>query len=102
MLFGTPAMLDAARPPVGPDGLALADAARLPLILPGEGHGLRDLIKRQAMAVGAELNAVIDVDSYQNIKDLVIEVWAFPSCRRTPSSPRSVRAGCNRIRSPSR
>lgn len=75
--FGTPAMLDAARPPVGPDGLALADAARLPLILPGEGHGLRDLIKRQAMAVGAELNAVIDVDSYQNIKDLVIEGLGF-------------------------
>ena len=48
-----------------------ARAARLPLILPGPSHGLRELLARQAARVGVELNTVIDIDSYGNIKELV-------------------------------
>lgn len=48
-----------------------ARAARLPLILPGPSHGLRELLARQALTVDIELNTVIDIDSYGNIKELV-------------------------------
>lgn len=75
--FGTPLMLRDVRAEVDPDGIQLAAAARLPLILPGEGHGLRDLIKRHAVIANAELTTMIDVDSYQNIKSLVLEGLGF-------------------------
>lgn len=75
--FGTPAMLrDAGLPPGGAE-ISLAAAAGMALILPGQGHGLRDLIERHALAAGAEVNAVIDVDSYHNIKALVLEGLGF-------------------------
>ncbi len=48
-------------------------AAGHPLILPGQGHGLRDLLDRVADRSGHDLNTVIDVDSYSNIKSLVVE-----------------------------
>lgn len=55
-----------------PDGsLPLARALQADLILPGEGHGLRALLEREAAALGQSLATVIDVDSYQNIKALV-------------------------------
>ncbi|OWJ73068.1 LysR family transcriptional regulator [Haematobacter massiliensis] len=73
--FGTPDMLKQAG--LTAADLPLAAAADMPLILPGEGHGLRDLIKRHATATGCALTAVIDVDSYQNIKDLVLEGLGF-------------------------
>lgn len=59
-------------PPVD-SALPFAQAARLPLILPGKGHGLRELLNRHAEAASAPLNTVIDVDSYGNIKALVEE-----------------------------
>jgi len=45
--------------------------AQLPLILPSEAHGLRELLERQAMSFNLQLNTIIDVDSYSNIKELV-------------------------------
>ena len=69
--FGTPALaLRDGLPPAGTD-LPFAEAIRHPLILPGEGHGLRDLLMRHARGDDERLNTVIDVDSYNNIKSLV-------------------------------
>ena len=45
--------------------------AQLPLILPSEAHGLRELLERQAISFDLRLNTIIDVDSYSNIKELV-------------------------------
>lgn len=58
-------------PPESP--IPFAQAAAMPLILPGEGHGLRDQLERVALTTGEKLNAAIDVDSYGNIKSLVRE-----------------------------
>lgn len=59
-------------PPSGTP-VAFADILDKPLILPGESHGLRDLIANQALALGQALETRIDVDSYGNIKKLVKE-----------------------------
>lgn len=75
--FGTPTMLRDAGLPADGAGLPLALVAQNPLILPGKGHGLRDLIDRHAAAAGANVNPVIDVDSYSNIKALVMNGLGF-------------------------
>ena len=64
---------DEARPGLPPPEaeIGFAEAARLPLILPGPSHGLRELLARQALTVDIALNTVIDIDSYGNIKELV-------------------------------
>ena len=56
-----------------PEGTALdfATIAELPLILPGESHGLRTLINSEIENLGLELSTVIDVNSYKAIKTLV-------------------------------
>lgn len=54
-----------------------AQAVRLPLILPGPSHGLRELLARHALTVGIELNTVIDIDSYGNIKELVRDGFGY-------------------------
>ncbi len=59
--------------PLPATGLDFARIAAMPLILPGRGHGLRDLLDGLAEQAGLELNAVIEVDSYSNIKMLVAE-----------------------------
>ena len=51
--------------------MPFAQLAHYPLILPGRGHGLRDLLERMAQAGDITLNTSIDVDSYSNIKTLV-------------------------------
>lgn len=51
--------------------LKLQDVASLPLILPGQDHGLRSLVDQYAQASEVELNISIEVDSYTNIKELV-------------------------------
>ncbi len=43
----------------------------LPLILPGPAHGLRQLLEGWARARGIRLAVNIELDSYQNIKELV-------------------------------
>ncbi len=57
-------------PPAG-GVVAFADLVRLPLVLPGIGHGLRALIDAEMDRIGLELSTVIEVDSYNAIKDLV-------------------------------
>ncbi len=55
-----------------PEGVvAFADLARLPLVLLGIGHGLRALIDAEMDRIGLELATVIEVDSYNAIKELV-------------------------------
>ena len=49
----------------------------VPLILPSDGHGLRDLLRRYAENSGLTVNTVIDVDSYGNIKALVREGMGY-------------------------
>lgn len=51
--------------------ISFADATQMPLILPGKGHGLRELINQTSDAMGLSLTPIIDVDSYGNIKSLV-------------------------------
>lgn len=71
--FGPAAGLRSERLPPPGSEMAFADVARLPLILPGKGHGLRELLNRHASTAKQDLNSVIDVDSYGNIKLLVEE-----------------------------
>ena len=59
------------------EALDFADVARMPLILPGKGHGLRDVLIRSADGAGQNLNTIIDVDSYGNIKSLVAEGFGY-------------------------
>jgi len=51
--------------------VSLADAARLPLIVPGPGHGLRELIESVAFSVNASISPAVEIDSYGQIKQLV-------------------------------
>lgn len=54
-----------------PGSVTLEEMATLPLILPGRGHGLRDLIDKEFTEKGLELVTVLEVDSYKLIKMLV-------------------------------
>lgn len=51
--------------------VSFATVAKLTLILPGLGHGLRDLITERAEAEKTYLGTVIDIDTYGQIKLLV-------------------------------
>ncbi len=51
--------------------VSLAGVAGLPLIVPGEDHGLRLLLDHHAEVAGVDMNVAIEVDSYTNIKKLV-------------------------------
>ena len=81
-------------PPPG-EAIGFARAARLPLILPGPSHGLRELLARQAMTVDAELNTVIEIDSYANIKELVRDGFGY-SILPANAVAREVEAGALR------
>lgn len=49
----------------------LQDVADLPLVVPGPGHGLRELIDTGVAGLGVSINPVIEIDSYSQIKKLV-------------------------------
>lgn len=49
----------------------LTEAALLPLVVPGPGHGLRNLIDEAALSVMAQIKPEIEIDSYSQIKKLV-------------------------------
>lgn len=49
----------------------MKQAATLPLIVPGLGHGLRDLIEDAALASKVAIEPAIEIDSYRQIKKLV-------------------------------
>lgn len=69
-LLGPAVPIEDVKPPAfGP--LTLKQVAPLPLILPSSSHGLRELLEREASSNHLDLNTVIDVDSYGNIKELV-------------------------------
>jgi len=57
--------------------VAYRHVAELPLILPSVNHGLRELLEGLADKNGFELNTIIDVDSYGNIKELVEEGMGY-------------------------
>jgi len=72
-LFGRPDM-----PGIRPgETLTLAAAIRLPLILPGPAHGLRELIETAAKKTGKPLEPAIEIDSYRQIKQLVMRGIGF-------------------------
>ncbi|MGQ2904875.1 MAG: LysR family transcriptional regulator [Neoaquamicrobium sediminum] len=48
----------------------LAEAAALPLIIPGRQHGLRELIENAAASIGVAVEPSIEIDSYSQIKKL--------------------------------
>ncbi len=49
----------------------------LPLVLPGAGHGLRNLVEDEVSRLGLQLSTVYEVDSYAAIKDLVARGLGF-------------------------
>lgn len=57
--------------------ITLADALRLPLILPGEAHGLRLLIDMAARSIGRVVEPEIEIDSYRQIKELAQRGLAY-------------------------
>lgn len=66
-LFATPEIADC---PPG-DTASLAQIAKLPLVIPGPGHGLRQLIEEAAITARAPLSPSIEIDSYGQIKKVV-------------------------------
>ncbi|MCR4265297.1 LysR family transcriptional regulator [Nitratireductor sp. ZSWI3] len=64
------------RTPGGPS-VDFSAVAELPLILPGQAHGLRQMLERLAVARNVTLNSELDVDSYAAIKDLVARGLGF-------------------------
>lgn len=52
--------------------VTLAKAARLPLVVPGVGHGLRELVEDASLSIRVPVNASIEIDSYGQIKKLVM------------------------------
>ncbi len=57
--------------------VTLAEAAALPLIVPGPGHGLRQLIDDSAEAQQIAISPAIEIDSYSQIKRLVMRGLGF-------------------------
>ena len=74
-LFGSVSMADEVGKP-GP-AISLAEAAKLPLVAPGPGHGLRQLIDEVAAAQQIVITPAIEIDSYNQIKQLVIRGLGF-------------------------
>ena len=62
---------------IGGEAVRLHDIASLPLVLPGRGHGLRDLIEDAALSTRATINPVVEIDSYRQIKELVMRGVGF-------------------------
>lgn len=48
----------------------LEDAALLPLLVPGPGHGLRELIEEAAQTLRIPITPAVEIDSYSQIKKL--------------------------------
>lgn len=71
--FGPAVPLVAEKLPENGQTISFSQLSKLPLILPGQGHGLRQLLDEIAEQVKSPLEPVFDVDSYGNIKALVDE-----------------------------
>jgi len=72
-LFAPPGMTPT---PAG-DSVTLSAALRLPLILPGSAHGLRDLLEAAAQSLGKAVSPAIEIDSYRQIKQLTARGLGF-------------------------
>lgn len=57
--------------------IGFAEAAKLPLVVPGPGHGLRQLIDEVAQAQKVVIEPTVEIDSYGQIKQLVIRGLGF-------------------------
>jgi LysR family nitrogen assimilation transcriptional regulator len=55
----------------------LADVAGLALVIPGRGHGLRELVEDAAASIGSAIEPSIEIDSYSQIKKLVMRRLGF-------------------------
>ena len=53
------------------DTIRFEEVAGCPLIVPGQPHGLRELLEAEAARAGLSLNVAMEVDAYSNIKALV-------------------------------
>jgi LysR family nitrogen assimilation transcriptional regulator len=78
-LFGRAEMMGA---PSG-DAVTLQSALRLPLVLPGRTHGLRELIDIAAATIGRQVSPTIEIDSYRQIKQLAVRGLAFGMLPKT-------------------
>ncbi len=67
-LFAVPKL--AAEADLPGETVTLAAAAQLPLIVPGLGHGLRELIETVAAEQSVDIVPAIEIDSYAQIKKL--------------------------------
>jgi LysR family transcriptional regulator, nitrogen assimilation regulatory protein len=56
-----------------PDTVSFSYLKGIPLVLPGQPHGLRSLMETMADSAGIELNVRIEADSFSTIKALVEE-----------------------------
>ncbi|OOY14499.1 hypothetical protein BMI85_20430 [Thioclava sp. DLFJ4-1] len=54
------------------DSLSIGELAKRPLILPSRAHGLRQMLDAAAMQAGQIIKPSVEVDSYTNIKALVM------------------------------
>jgi LysR family nitrogen assimilation transcriptional regulator len=59
------------------DTVTLKTALRLPLVLPGPAHGLRELIETAAAKIDRLVAPAIEIDSYRQIKQLAARGLAF-------------------------
>jgi LysR family transcriptional regulator, nitrogen assimilation regulatory protein len=75
-LFGPTQRLSGFDLPKGKD-LPLKKLVGLPLILPSASHGLRQLIDETIERQNLELNAIVEVDSYPAMKELVRQRLGF-------------------------
>lgn len=94
--FGPPSRLPDEDLPEAGGELTFGTVLGLPLILPGPGHGLRELLLRHAKAKGRDLDTVFDVDSYANIKSLVEEGLGYSILPENAIAPEVAE---NRLRS---
>ena len=62
----------------------LHEAARLPLVVPGPGHGLRELIEDAALSIRVPIHPAIEIDSYSQIKKLVMRGLGYGILPRWP------------------
>lgn len=74
--FG-PASAEAARSVDANASMSFCEILGLPLILPGKGHALREQLERTAKTDQLEVRTVMDIDSYSNIKRLVMEGFGY-------------------------
>jgi LysR family nitrogen assimilation transcriptional regulator len=93
-LFASPSLEGRTNP--GGAIIRLAEAAELPLVVPGPGHGLRELIEDTALSIRVSINPSVEIDSYSQIKKLVMRGLGYGILPRM-AVDREAEAGIFRI-----